>query len=133
MNRLETMGQKGKQLQMLIVILPDISGSYGEYQKDSRSAFFFVWNSCLIYFSLLELCLASGTIKRVCETELGIVSQCCQPKQASKLNKQYLENVALKINVKVCLPDLRLFVLHFWLFLISNSVKTHRLVAETVC
>ncbi|PSR89903.1 Protein argonaute like [Actinidia chinensis var. chinensis] len=60
----------GKQLQMLIIILPDVSGSYGR-------------------------------IKRVCETELGIVSQCCQPKQAMKCNKQYLENLALKINVKV--------------------------------
>ncbi|KAH9700178.1 protein argonaute 5 [Citrus sinensis] len=62
--------QQGKQLQMLIIILPDVSGSYGR-------------------------------IKRVCETELGIVSQCCQPRQASRLNMQYFENVALKINVKV--------------------------------
>ncbi|KAJ4827378.1 argonaute 5 [Turnera subulata] len=61
--------QNGKELQLLIIILPDIRGSY-------------------------------GTIKRVCETELGIVSQCCQPRQAMKPNKQYLENVALKINVK---------------------------------
>ncbi|CAO2813226.1 unnamed protein product [Amaranthus hypochondriacus] len=59
----------GKQLQLLIIILPDSTGSY-------------------------------GPIKRICETELGIVSQCCQPKQAAKLSKQYLENVALKINVK---------------------------------
>ncbi|GAB4824786.1 argonaute 5 [Ancistrocladus abbreviatus] len=59
----------GKQLQLLVVILPDESGSYGR-------------------------------IKRVCETELGIISQCCQPKHLSKLSKQYLENVALKINVK---------------------------------
>ncbi|GMP91556.1 hypothetical protein CsSME_00042209 [Camellia sinensis var. sinensis] len=43
-----------------------------------------------------------GKIKRVCETELGIVSQCCQPRQAQKNNnKQYLENLSLKINVKV--------------------------------
>ncbi|XP_059429807.1 protein argonaute 5-like [Corylus avellana] len=63
-------GQPGKQLQLLIIILPDFTGSYGK-------------------------------IKRVCETELGIVTQCCQPKQASKLSKQYLENVSLKINVKV--------------------------------
>ncbi|KAH0918481.1 hypothetical protein HID58_026141 [Brassica napus] len=56
-------------LQMLIVILPDVTGSYGK-------------------------------IKRICETELGIVSQCCQPNQVRKLNKQYMENVALKINVK---------------------------------
>ncbi|KAK6141978.1 hypothetical protein DH2020_020765 [Rehmannia glutinosa] len=68
--KLESMNLTGKQLQLLIIILPDISGSYGK-------------------------------IKRVCETELGIVSQCCQPRQAAKLSKQYMENVALKINVKV--------------------------------
>ncbi|KAH9700158.1 protein argonaute 5 [Citrus sinensis] len=62
--------QPGKQLQLLIIILPDVRGSYGR-------------------------------IKRVCETELGIVSQCCQPKHASSRNMQYFENVALKINVKV--------------------------------
>ncbi|KAL1557676.1 argonaute 5 [Salvia divinorum] len=62
----------GKQLQLLIVILPEMTGSY-------------------------------GTIKRVCETELGIVSQCCQPKNVSKPGNQYmqyLENVSLKINAK---------------------------------
>ncbi|XP_023519443.1 protein argonaute 5 [Cucurbita pepo subsp. pepo] len=64
------LGPKGKSLQLLIIILPDVTGSYGK-------------------------------IKRICETELGIVSQCCQPRQAQKLNKQYFENVALKINVKV--------------------------------
>ncbi|KAJ0083545.1 hypothetical protein Patl1_30531 [Pistacia atlantica] len=64
-------GQQGKQLQLLVIILPDVTGSY-------------------------------GMIKRICETELGIISQCCQPRQASRLSKQYFENVALKINVKVC-------------------------------
>lgn len=43
----------------------------------------------------------TGKIKRICETELGIVSQCCQPNQVTKMNKQYLENLSLKINVKV--------------------------------
>ncbi|XBI85041.1 hypothetical protein VPH35_093243 [Triticum aestivum] len=62
-----------KQLQLLIVILPEISGSYGK-------------------------------IKKVCETDLGIVSQCYLPRYAARPNKQYLENVALKINVKVGLP-----------------------------
>ncbi|KAI4382066.1 hypothetical protein MLD38_008074 [Melastoma candidum] len=57
-------------LHLLIVILPDLTGSYGK-------------------------------IKRICETELGIVSQCCQPRHASKISRQYLENVSLKINVKV--------------------------------
>ncbi|KAK6258815.1 hypothetical protein SCA6_013289 [Theobroma cacao] len=59
-----------RPLKLLIIILPDQSGSYGK-------------------------------IKRICETELGIVSQCCQPKQASKYYPQYFENLALKINVKV--------------------------------
>nr|GFA87361.1 PAZ domain-containing protein [Tanacetum cinerariifolium] len=46
---------------------------------------------------------AKGTyprIKRVCETELGIVSQCCKPQHIMKMSNQYFENVALKINVK---------------------------------
>ncbi|KAL7173807.1 hypothetical protein ACSBR2_033131 [Camellia fascicularis] len=67
--QLTSIGKADEQLQMLIIILPEVSGSYGR-------------------------------IKRVCETELGIISQCCQPKQAMKCNKQYLENVSLKINVK---------------------------------
>ncbi|KAJ4705271.1 Argonaute family protein [Melia azedarach] len=58
-----------KPLELLIIILPDVSGTYGR-------------------------------IKRVCETELGVVSQCCQPKHARRCSPQYLENVALKINVK---------------------------------
>ncbi|KAK2980073.1 hypothetical protein RJ640_028802 [Escallonia rubra] len=68
--KLSSMGQSGERLQLLIIILPDFS---------SRSY---------------------GTIKRVCETELGIISQCCQPKHVARNSKQYLENVALKINVK---------------------------------
>ncbi|XP_071724545.1 protein argonaute 5-like [Rutidosis leptorrhynchoides] len=66
---LERRGSKDKQIQLLIVILPDVSGSYGK-------------------------------IKKICETQLGIVSQCCHPKNVGKLNKQYFENVAMKINVK---------------------------------
>lgn len=68
--KFKSLGLGQKHLQLLIVILPDIKGSY-------------------------------GTIKRVCETKLGLVSQCCQPKQIFGANIQYLENVALKINVKV--------------------------------
>ncbi|CAA7042192.1 unnamed protein product [Microthlaspi erraticum] len=56
-------------LQLLMVILPDVTGSHRK-------------------------------IKRVCEKKLGIVSQCCQPNDVRKLSKQYMENVALKINVK---------------------------------
>ncbi|KAE8791379.1 hypothetical protein D1007_34207 [Hordeum vulgare] len=63
-------GIKGKQLELLIIILPDVSGSYGK-------------------------------IKRLCETELGVITQCCLPKNVQKGGKQYLENLSLKINVKV--------------------------------
>ncbi|CAN6222538.1 unnamed protein product [Urochloa humidicola] len=59
---------RAPNLQLLIVILPDVSGHYGK-------------------------------IKRLCETELDIVSQCINPK--AKKNMQYFENIALKINVKV--------------------------------
>ncbi|GER38448.1 argonaute 1 [Striga asiatica] len=60
-----------KELDLLIVILPDNNGS--------------------LY----------GDLKRICETDLGIVSQCCLQKHVYKMSKQYLANVALKINVKV--------------------------------
>jgi eukaryotic translation initiation factor 2C len=60
-----------EQLQLLIVILPEERGNYGK-------------------------------IKRVCETKLGLVSQCCLPKKVkTDTNIKYLENIALKINVKV--------------------------------
>ncbi|BAF09349.2 Os02g0616400 [Oryza sativa Japonica Group] len=59
-----------EQLQLLIVILPEERGNYGK-------------------------------IKRVCETKLGLVSQCCLPKNVkTDTNIKYLENIALKINVK---------------------------------
>eukprot|EP00268_Persea_americana_P054738 TRINITY_DN629_c0_g1_i7.p1 TRINITY_DN629_c0_g1~~TRINITY_DN629_c0_g1_i7.p1 ORF type:complete len:1085 (-),score=182.17 TRINITY_DN629_c0_g1_i7:1254-4508(-) len=62
---------QGKELDLLIVILPDNNGS--------------------LY----------GDLKRICETDLGLVSQCCLTKHVFKMSKQYLANVSLKINVKV--------------------------------
>ncbi|CAN6481470.1 unnamed protein product [Victoria cruziana] len=62
---------RGRELDLLIVILPDNNGS--------------------LY----------GDLKRICETDLGLVSQCCLTKHVFKMSKQYLANVALKINVKV--------------------------------
>ncbi|KAL0906961.1 hypothetical protein M5K25_025496 [Dendrobium thyrsiflorum] len=61
---------KGKELELLVAILPDNNGS--------------------LY----------GDLKRICETELGLISQCCLTKHVFKISKQYLANVALKINVK---------------------------------
>ncbi|KAJ6813031.1 protein argonaute 1A-like [Iris pallida] len=68
---MSTLKPQGRELDLLIVILPDNNGPlYGE-------------------------------LKRICETDLGVVSQCCLTKHVFKMSKQYLANVALKINVKV--------------------------------
>ncbi|KAL3681567.1 hypothetical protein R1sor_024523 [Riccia sorocarpa] len=63
---------RGKNLDLLLAILPDSNGPlYGE-------------------------------LKRLCETELGFVSQCCLTKHVCPVAKQqYLANLALKINAKV--------------------------------
>lgn len=42
-----------------------------------------------------------GDLKRICETDLGLISQCCLTKHVFKTGRQYLANVSLKINVKV--------------------------------
>jgi eukaryotic translation initiation factor 2C len=62
---------KDKGLDLLVAILPDSNGS--------------------LY----------GDLKKHCETVLGVVSQCCLTKHVYKMSKQYMANVALKINVKV--------------------------------
>ncbi|XP_017219228.1 protein argonaute 10 isoform X2 [Daucus carota subsp. sativus] len=62
---------KGKDLELLLAILPDNNGS--------------------LY----------GDLKRICETDLGLISQCCLTKYVFKISKQYLANVSLKINVKM--------------------------------
>lgn len=50
---------------------------------------------------MLKLIFVAGDLKRICETDLGLVSQCCLNKHVFRMSKQYLANVALKINVKV--------------------------------
>jgi len=55
----------------------------------------------LVLLNRITFYFFADQIKRVCETRLGIVTQCVKPNQAAKMSKQYLENLALKINVKV--------------------------------
>ena len=56
----------------------------------------------LLFDADCVLCmLFVGDLKKQCETVLGVVSQCCLTKHVFKMSKQYLANVALKINVKV--------------------------------
>nr|GMD28688.1 protein argonaute 7 [Ipomoea batatas] len=40
-------------------------------------------------------------LKRIAETSIGVISQCCLYPNLSKLNSQFLANLALKINAKV--------------------------------
>ncbi|KAJ4873863.1 Ribonuclease H-like domain protein [Raphanus sativus] len=61
--------KKTADLQLLIVILPDMTGSYGK-------------------------------IKKICETELGIVSQCIRPGTILERPHLFLPSLALKINIK---------------------------------
>ncbi|KAI3459091.1 hypothetical protein Pfo_015754 [Paulownia fortunei] len=60
-----------KELELLIVILHDKKGS--------------------LY----------GNLKRILETDLGIVSQCCLQKNVYQMSRSYLDNMAQKIKVKV--------------------------------
>ncbi|KAF9624203.1 hypothetical protein IFM89_008141 [Coptis chinensis] len=57
-------------------------------------------NRAQLQLVIIVLPDAAGKIKRICEIELGLVSQRCQAKHAMRPKKQYLENVSLKINVK---------------------------------
>ncbi|RLN18976.1 protein argonaute 12-like [Panicum miliaceum] len=54
-----------------------------------------------IYGHSAEVLAQQGLIKRLCETEVGVITQCCAPKNVKKGGKQFLENLALKINAKV--------------------------------
>ncbi|RDX73828.1 Protein argonaute 10, partial [Mucuna pruriens] len=75
---------KGKELELLLAILPDNNGSlYGKAHE------------VVVTFR------DRGDLKRICETDLGLISQCCLTKHVFKITKQYLANVSLKINVKM--------------------------------
>ncbi|KAG0494134.1 hypothetical protein HPP92_005128 [Vanilla planifolia] len=81
--------QQSKELDLLLVILPDNNGS--------------LYDECFkaLMIDVLNFFVWCRDLKRICETELGLVSQCCLARHVYKMSKQYLANVALKINVKV--------------------------------
>ncbi|KAF8700757.1 hypothetical protein HU200_034113 [Digitaria exilis] len=41
-----------------------------------------------------------GNIKRICETDIGIMSQCCLDRHVTRAGPPYFANVAIKINAK---------------------------------
>nr|CAD1842976.1 unnamed protein product [Ananas comosus var. bracteatus] len=70
---------KGKELELLLAILP----------------------TTMVLYMVRRLIVAFSDLKRICETDLGLISQCCLTKHVFKISKQYLANVSLKINVKM--------------------------------
>ncbi|GKC99548.1 PAZ domain-containing protein [Tanacetum coccineum] len=66
----------------------------GRYHDVNSAGF---WNM----FDVKVINGGTDMIKRLCETELGIVSLCFKPEHVEMMSDHYLQNVALKINVKV--------------------------------
>ncbi|KAF3774292.1 argonaute 10 protein [Nymphaea thermarum] len=85
---------KGKELDLLLAILPDNNGS--------------------LY----------GDLKRICETDLGLISQCCLTKHVFKVRKQYLANVSLKINVKMGGRNMVLMDAISWRITLVSDIPT---------
>ncbi|KAI7727781.1 hypothetical protein M8C21_013165 [Ambrosia artemisiifolia] len=57
--------------------------------------------ACINFSRTVTDSAAQSDLKRICETDLGLISQCCLTKYVLKISKQYLSNVSLKINVKM--------------------------------
>jgi len=70
------------------------------FKIDSIYYWLNIFISCYPKFQFAFLSCA-GRAKRLCETELGAITQCYMPKNVQKGGQQYLQNLALKINVKV--------------------------------
>lgn len=62
---------RGQKIDLLLAILPDRNGS-----------------------------LYGNNIKMICETDIGLLSQCCRRMHVLKMKPQYFANVAIKINAK---------------------------------
>lgn len=130
---------KGAKLQLLIVILPEYPKCQEIYCKLILSDlwYLFVGGSKMcwvnqIWFEI-DLCWSirsvkkfsasdglffsfSAVVKRVCEIDLGIITQCCRSERVFKHDDTYFDHFALKIDIKVFLSFyLKLFLYFFFL------------------
>lgn len=95
---------RGHKIDLLLAILPEKNGSlYGNTSSSKVANCFFTdyVMPCLILLSI------TGNIKRICETDIGIMSQCCLDRHVTRAGPPYFANVAIKINAKV---DLNMFL-----------------------
>ena len=90
----ELMDQK---IDLLLAILPDNNGSlYGNVYHRIHSFF-----TSVTYMSRLMLLLTTGNVKKICVTDIGVMSQCCRKSIVFTKYSNILANIAIKINVKV--------------------------------
>ncbi|CAA6673424.1 unnamed protein product [Spirodela intermedia] len=82
-------------------VLPLLSARPEQVERALKSRYNDAMNIIQPKGKELDLLIVIWDLKRICETELGLVSQCCLTKHVFRMSKQYLANVALKINVKV--------------------------------
>jgi hypothetical protein len=59
---------------------------------------YFSYNSKVLFWNFLT---RAGRVKRLCKIELGVITQCCMPRNVQKGDQKYHGNLSLKVNVKV--------------------------------
>ena len=86
------------KIDLVLAILPNKNGSlYGNVSCRRFDSFADV----IMTYPMPDVICSTGDIKRICETDIGLMSQCCLLKNVEKSSPQFLANVALKINAKV--------------------------------
>ena len=86
-----------QKIDLLLAILPDNNGSlYGNVYHRIHSFF-----TSVTYMSRLMLLLTTGNVKKICETDIGVMSQCCRKSIVFTKYSKILANIAIKINAKV--------------------------------
>uniref|UniRef100_A0A453E8N1 Piwi domain-containing protein n=1 Tax=Aegilops tauschii subsp. strangulata TaxID=200361 RepID=A0A453E8N1_AEGTS len=85
------------KIDLVLAILPNKNGSlYGNVSCRRFDSFADV----IMTYPMPDVICSTGDIKRICETDIGLMSQCCLLKNVEKSSPQFLANVALKINAK---------------------------------
>lgn len=91
------------KIDLLVAILPDKNGTlYGNMSCCKLNSL----TDLIFTYPLPGVIFTTGNIKKICETDIGLMSQCCLNKNVLKASPQFFANVALKINAKVTIIKL---------------------------